>query len=246
MTSSLKRKEWIIPLLFVMALAATISVGTNVWGGSTADAQGTSDDPSDVINADGFTPPGDQSAWPPRPRGTMTELVPTGPIAGDAASDSFDLAPWTVVVTRPEVAAEVGNDFNHLSTSNVLGGKGLPDTGTEYVFFSRDKNQTVVVFDAFVGEGSIETLDPRIAQPIFTAEELAEATQLAKDFFVANGNPEAVNLDGHGIRALTPEGNLYPVRMVSIHLGVDAYAYPELGVLVDLTNRTVIKESAAQ
>lgn len=239
MSSSLRKREWIIPLLFAIALAATVLVGTNVWGGSTADAQGAAD-PSDLINADGFTGPGDEANWPPRPTGGQGELTP---LQHTIFFDSLDLVtPASSIVSRPAVAAEVGNDWNHLSTASIDGGKGSNDIGTEHVFFSRDKNQTVVVIDFHTGETEMTTFAPTEWQPVFSAEELAEAVEIAKAHLIAKGNTEVADMFGHGIRIFTEDGNYHPVRMVATSLAEDSFAYPDYLVKVDLTNRVVVED----
>ncbi len=111
-----------------------------------------------------------------------------------------------------------------------------------YTYFSRDKNNTVEVVTDKSGVKLVKSIPASEYQPEITEEEIAEATQLARDYFLNKGLSRVTDLKGYGIMAYSPTGKGFfanRVIYISFHSATDAP--PEFMAWVDLTNGAIIK-----
>ena len=143
--------------------------------------------------------------------------------------------------TDPWAKQALGNRFKRIKLidkEDEKNGKVV----SQMVFFSRDKNATVVVeFD----NEEIRAINQTFAwdyQPEITDEEVTEAAELARNYFLNQGHAKIAGLKAYGILAYKPEGKGFfdsRVLYVSFHKHDDAP--PELAAWVDLTNRLILK-----
>lgn len=234
MRTDAAKRQWLAPLVLVFGLAAVL-VLTGLIGSTSANAQGAHDH-SDLEHHDRFTGPGDKADWPPRPVGATSE---TQRVADAPSGDSLD-GPTSVfaIASNADVVAELGTDWILVSESPARQTKN-GYTGAEYTFFSRDNNHTIIVIEDQIGQLDVTTWTSEQMQPIVTAAEGAEAADLGRAWLVANGFPEAADLEGFSIRALD-DGQFYDVRMVYVTFSTEAFANPTHSTLVDMTNLVAI------
>ena len=222
---------------------ATVAMLASIWlfglVSTDADAQGGPDH-SDLAHHHGFTGPGNVADWPPRPTGAGGSMQPAEqlPPQAQAAPGIAAQALRAGVVIPPAVAAELGDDWIHISTVEGKGGKDGYIPG-EKTYFSRDKNQTVIVLD-YPGSQQVLTFAPDELQPVITAGETAEAAELGRQWLLDQGHAGVAELEGFGIRALD-DGELAPVRMVYITYATSWFDDPIYSALVDLTNGVVVE-----
>jgi hypothetical protein len=115
------------------------------------------------------------------------------------------------------------------------------------VFFSRDKNATVVVdFDKEEIQ-TVRSIPASEYQPEITREEVAEAAALARTYFLNQGLAQADGMKAFSILAYKPAGGGFfdtRVLYVSFHQRDDAP--PEFAAWVDLTNQLILKTRLEQ
>ncbi len=230
------------------SLAAAIIGALGLTGAMVANSEAEHDH-SDLEHHDGFTPPGSEADWPPRPVGANDDLVRVDDDLVPADGDLVWVDDVGVVTeagsadTRldPALASQLGSDWVHISSELAFVGKdgSLPAVET---YFSYDLNQTVMVVTS-ESSNSVETFDASELQPIVAPAETVRATELGRNWLLTQGHDGARNLEGFGIRAFD-DGEFYDVRMVYITFGTSGFADPEFNTLVDLTNGVVVEGGA--
>lgn len=111
-----------------------------------------------------------------------------------------------------------------------------------YTYFSRDKNKTVEIAADDSGVKAVKSIPANEYQPEITEEEITEATQLARAYFLSKGLDRVTSLKGYGIMAYSPVGKgFYDNRVIYISFHSAADAPPEFMAWVDLTNGKIIK-----
>lgn len=138
------------------------------------------------------------------------------------------------------LAQALGQKFRRISITDEKEKNSTQGT-TRFTYFSQDNNLTVeVLFDGSSIQ-SFKLIDPREYQPEITDEEIADAVDLARSYFLSVGLARVQTLTAYGILAYRPEGKgFYDSRViyVSFHAGEDAP--PKMIAWVDLTNRTIL------
>jgi hypothetical protein len=113
----------------------------------------------------------------------------------------------------------------------------------QLVLFSHDRKATVEV--GFNAEETIEAvhfIPANEYQPDIMEEEIAEAAQLARAYFLREGFHRVAGLRAYGILAYKPEGTgFYDTRVIYISFHKHDDAPPELMAWVDLTNQQILQ-----
>ncbi|MGC4098379.1 MAG: hypothetical protein QM706_14795 [Nitrospira sp.] len=79
-------------------------------------------------------------------------------------------------------------------------------------------------------------------QPEVSDEEVAEAAQLARNYFVRQGFKRIAGLRAYGILAYKPDGNgFYDTRVIYVSFHKHDDAPPQLMAWVDLTNQRILQ-----
>jgi hypothetical protein len=213
-----------------------------------AAAQGQ-DAHSDLEHHHGFTGPGDEADWPPRPTGASESMfdadanlepeVQAAPAlrAIEEAAEAAEAAIDHAASMSTPLEDALGEDWIHISSVEAKLGKG-GSTPSEETYFSRSNNQTVMVLNG----SQVVTFTPTELQPVVSPAERAEASALGMAWLLEQGH-DADGLEGFGIRALD-HGELYPVRMVYVTFATSHFDDPLFSALVDLTNGVVVEGGA--
>lgn len=215
---------------------------------SDVDAQGQADH-SDLEHSHGFTGPGDEADWPPRPTGASESMfnadanlepdVQAAPAlrALEHAAEAAEAAVNHAAAMSSPLEQALGEDWIHISSVEAKLGKG-GSAPSEETYFSRSNNQTVMVLNG----SQVLTFSPTELQPVVSPAERAEASTLGMAWLIEQ-DFDADGLEGFAIRALD-HGELYPVRMVYVTFATSHFDDPIFSVLVDLTNGVVIEGGA--
>lgn len=197
-----------------------------------------------------FAPPGLQNnheglTWPPQPRG-ITNVVVYSSVEQeekdrDIKRDRMDRLEEKAKTT-PEANRALGNQFTRITVidkEDEKNGKVL----SKMVFFSRDKNTTVEVdFDKKEEIQAVNSLPAHEYQPEITDEEVTEAAELARTYFLTQGVTKIAGLKAYGILAYKPEGiGFFDTRVLYISFHQHDDAPPELAAWVDLTNQLILQ-----
>lgn len=109
-------------------------------------------------------------------------------------------------------------------------------------YFDRRKNETMEVIRDGDKVREIKTIPASEYQPEITDEEIAEAINLAREYFANAGIPWVLNLQGFGILAYKPQGKgFYDGRVIYVSFHQNNDSPPEFSAWVDLTRQTIIK-----
>jgi hypothetical protein len=114
---------------------------------------------------------------------------------------------------------------------------------SQLVLFSHDANATVEV--GFDSEEKIKTVTftpARDYQPEITDEEIKEAADLARKYFIRQGFKRIAGLQAYGILAYKPEGTgFFETRVIYVSFHKHDDAPPQLIAWVDLTNQQILQ-----
>lgn len=182
--------------------------------------------------------------WPPQPRG-ITNVVVHSNVEQEKKGrgierDRMDRLERKAK-TEPRASWALGNQFTRITVIDKQDEKN-GKVVSQMVFFSRDKNATVEVeFD----EEEIRTVNSIPAweyQPEITDEEVTEAAELARTYFLNQGFAKIAGLKAYGILAYKPEGiGFFDTRVLYVSFHQHDDAPPELAAWVDLTNRLILR-----
>jgi hypothetical protein len=113
----------------------------------------------------------------------------------------------------------------------------------QLVLYSHDRNATVEVgFDAEETIEAVNFIPANEYQPDITDEEIADAAQLARAYFLRQGFHRVAGLRAYGILAYKPEGTgFYDTRVIYISFHKHDDAPPQLMAWVDLTNQRILQ-----
>lgn len=185
---------------------------------------------------------GDQS-WPPQPRGLRNPIDRSDARGREPARQAvqrrFDALEQNAV--RPDLREALGGSFTRIAVVDDDDKSGTTRVA-RFVYFSRSTNSTVEVHVDGTGIRRVTSLPAAAYQPEITDDEIAEAADIGRRYWLGQGRTRVQALQGYGILAYRPEGKgFYDGRVVyvSFHAGDDAP--PEFAAWVDLTRQTVIK-----
>lgn len=218
---------------------------------SEEETQGDSDS-SD--NGDGHTHDHGQAvplleSWPPQPVG-ITEVTFLVPQAGEAiaAAQEADDQAEAIALASPAVQAALGITYVHAATIHRHGKDPATAAGKEVAevrvaYFSYTNNATVEVAVAAGKVASVQSVAAATYQPEPTRQERVRAIELARDYFLAEGESRVNELHGFVIMAYRPQGatGFYDSRVlyVTFHQSLDER--PEYLAWVDLSHETILK-----
>jgi hypothetical protein len=142
---------------------------------------------------------------------------------------------------NPEANRALGTHFTRITVIDKKD-KRTGKVVSQMVFFSRENNGTVEV--EFDGETiqAIKSIPAREYQPEITDEEIEEAAQLARTYFLNQGLARIAGLKAYGILAYKPEGlGFFDTRVLYVTFHQDDDSPPEFAAWVDLTQQLILK-----
>ena len=195
-------------------------------------------------------------SWPPQPRGIANVVIHSS-----VKEEENDRTSKKVRMDHLEQKAKravfgLGNRTTRITLINKdektdkddRNGHEKEDKNTgkvvsQMAFFSHDRNAAVEVgFDADERIGDVKFIPPSEYQPEVSDEEVAEAAQLARNYFIRQGFKRIAGLRAYGILAYKPDGNgFYDTRVIYVSFHKHDDAPPQLMAWVDLTNQQVLQ-----
>ena len=188
--------------------------------------------------------------WPPQPRG-ITNVVIHSNVEQEKEGRGIKRARMDrleqIAKTEPRANQALGNKFTRITVidkEDKKNGKVV----SRMVFFSRDKNATVEVeFDDKEKMQAVTSMPAWEYQPEITDEEVTEAAELARTYFLNQGLVKIAGLKAYGILAYKPKGiGFFDTRVIYVSFHKHDDAPPELAAWVDLTNQVILKTREEQ
>jgi len=191
-------------------------------------------------------------SWPPQPVGITAVNLFTSPVdeVVAAAQEEEDQAAL-IALASPLVQDALGEKYVHAATirthlKDAAKVAGKESTEIQVAYFSYTNNATVAVTVAAGRVTTVQRVAAAIYQPEPTVQERVRAIELARDYFLAKGEPRVNQLRGFVIMAYRPQGvtGFYEDRVlyVSFHQSLDER--PEYLAWVDLSHETILKAIA--
>lgn len=144
------------------------------------------------------------------------------------------------VAARSDLQHALGRQFARVTIVDEEDKMGKA-RGSRFTYFSYDTNATVEVLVDGASVRSVKAIAASEYQPEITDEEIAEATVIARAYFLNLGFTRVQELKGYGILPYRPEGKgFYESRVIYISFHASNDAPPEFVAWVDLTGRTVL------
>lgn len=181
--------------------------------------------------------------WPPQPVGITNVVLFSDPVKESrdkiAKKSRLDFLEG-IARADPIAKLQLGNKSTRI-TEIIKSDKKTGKSVSQVVFFSRDKNKTVEID---YQNNKVQAINSRPAwdyQPEITDEEITEAAELARTYFLNLGRARVLLLKAYGILAYRPEGNgFFDTRVIYVSFHEDNDSPPQLMAWVDLTNQLVI------
>lgn len=195
-------------------------------------------------------------SWPPQPIGieavSQVAVAPPDSVAGAALLAGYDAMAEaeTVALAAANVQTALGEHFVHATTIRTHAKSTTPsgnDTGEiRIVYFSYTNNVTV---EAVVAGGAVTAIYTYAAadyQPEPTTAERKRAIELARAYFLAQGERSVASLTGYVIMAYRAHGRtgFYDARVVYVTFHQALDERPEYLAWVDLSNNRILKGTA--
>ncbi len=182
--------------------------------------------------------------WPPQPQ-NISEVIDFSKQGEEETRQLSKKQNFNVMEGRVSVDSNLKNALGDKFTRIDITKREVKNQGSKentFTYFSREKNTTVEVKTEVNGLQSVKSIPANEYQPEITAEEITEATDIAKQYYLSKGVTRINELKGFGILAYSPNGKgFYSHRVIYISFHVDADAMPEFMAWVDLSNGTVLK-----
>jgi len=180
--------------------------------------------------------------WPPQPTGISgVRPIESGELS-TALSPELEAAIVASITQNAGVQAELGADYSHIQTEQLIQKGEAPRTIS--VFFSYSNNQTVEVTKNQTLLAT-RTFAADAYQPPEGEQEVARAVQLATDKLLAAGYSAVASLDGGALLAFsggaTGEGGFLTSRILYVTFAPGPDTLPEYFAYVDLTARNVLE-----
>jgi len=181
--------------------------------------------------------------WPPQPPGGTGVVDFSNPGIEQARHLTLQRRFAEVeqhAATRADFQRAVGRQFARITVVDEEDKTGKA-RNSRFTYFSYDTNATVEVLFDGASVRSVNTIAASEYQPEITDEEIAEATALARTYFLSLGRTRVQELQGYGILAYRPQGKgFYESRVIYVSFHATDDAPPEFVAWVDLTNRTIV------
>lgn len=180
--------------------------------------------------------------WPPVSREIENVIVHSKPQQETKQQENLDNQVQRLerrARLHPKVEQALGNRFAYIG---VVDEENDGRFKRRLVFFSHAKNATVEAIMEGDKVLEVKTTPADQYQPEITDEETAEATEIARAYFIGKGFARVRGLEGFGILAYKPTGNgFYSGRVIYVSFHQNSDSPPELAAWVDLTKQKVIK-----
>ncbi|MGH7410971.1 MAG: hypothetical protein ACREJ6_07955 [Candidatus Methylomirabilis sp.] len=182
--------------------------------------------------------------WPPVSRGIENVIVHSKPHQETKQQEDLDNQVQRLArraKLHPKVEQALGDRFAHIGVVDEKNNDRFKNK-RRLVFFSYAKNATVEATMEGDKVLEVKTTPADQYQPEITDEETAEATEIAREYFIRKGFERVRGLEGFGILAYKPTGNgFYSGRVIYVSFHENSDSPPELAAWVDLTKQKVIK-----
>jgi hypothetical protein len=191
----------------------------------------------------------DDLTWPPQPRG-IANIVIYSDVEQERKDhgnkkDRMDSLE-RIARADPRSSRALGNKFTRITVidkEDKKSGKVV----SRLAFFNRDKNTTVEVDFHDKKIQAVNTKPAGEYQPEITDDEVSEAAELARTYFLNQGLLKVAGLKAYGILAYRPEGNgFFDTRVIYVSFHKHDDAPPELAAWVDLSKQLIIKTREEQ
>jgi hypothetical protein len=190
-----------------------------------------------------------RDSWPPQPVGiTAVRWLADDAGAAVAAAESQHVAAAAIALASPLVQAALGDVYVHAATIQPHAKAAATAAGKEaapirVAYFSYSNNVTV---EATVRAGKVATVQRMAAatyQPEPTRQERVRAIELARAYFLAQGQNRVNQLRGFVIMAYRSQGatGFYDSRVLYVTFHETLDERPEYLAWVDLRNETILK-----
>ncbi len=190
-----------------------------------------------------------RDSWPPQPVGiTAVRWLADDAGAAVAAAQSQQVAAEAIALASPLVQAALGEVYVHAATIQPHAKAAATAAGKEaapirVAYFSYTNNATV---EATVHAGKVATVQRMAAatyQPEPTRQERVRAIELARAYFLAQGQSRVNQLRGFVIMAYRSQGatGFYDSRVLYVTFHETLDERPEYLAWVDLRDETILK-----
>src|SRR3954454_10995954 len=182
-------------------------------------------------------------SWPPQPNGITDVIDFSNPdMAVQHKQKVQERFSWLeqFAGSRNDFRAALGRRYKRIEVVEEVRKQGL-SPGSRFLYFSHDNNATVAV--EFDGNSiqSVKSIPPNEYQPDPSAEEIEEATQLARTHILGMGVARVQDLKGYGILAYHTVGRgFYASRVIYISFHSNDDAPPEVEAWVDLSREKIL------
>jgi hypothetical protein len=185
----------------------------------------------------------EEMTWPPQPEGIKNPVLLSNPAMQTTERNAKlhrEEAIDQVVRVSPDVRQALGTRFTRIKMVEGQS-KDASQHHTRMVYFSRSNNSTVEV--DLEGEKvlAVKTKPAGQYQPELTKEEITEAVEIARTYFISQGQNRVTTLDGYGILGYTKDGKFFENRVVYVSFHENREAPPEFEAWVNLTDKSVIR-----
>lgn len=193
-----------------------------------------------------FTLQGEQ--WPPQMKSIdNVRLQDTSSILRSTHIDKAQTA-TQAAIDDLSVQGQLGNRYRLINTIAMTTKWQADVSQYKVTFFSYSNNATleVIVKDRTVQ--SMKTMAAQQYQPPLTQDEVAESVDIAREYWLAQGNTRVNDLEGFAIQTFPTDGSsaYFNTRMTYVSFHPDAVSLPELLTWVDLTSQNVWRSAIEQ
>lgn len=188
-------------------------------------------------------------SWPPQPVG-IEDVLWVESIRNEeiiAAQLLVDEAE-AIASASPLVQEALGTDYVHSTTTyehrkTTPSSAGKGEDPIRVAYFSYTKNATVAVMVADNKVTSIQSIAASTYQPEPTRRERTDAIELARDYFLAQGENRVNQLHGFVIMAYHNQGatGFYDARVLYVTFHESLEERPEYRAWVDLSHETILE-----
>lgn len=186
---------------------------------------------------------GQVNSWPPQVKYIDDVVWHTAAAEVHASQVTIEESIAQTALQDENVLDRLGERYTFIDTAPIREKWQEGNSGHKVTFFSYSNNITieVIVQDGIIA--SIDTFAPADYQPPLRQNEVEEAADIARQYWLDQGNNRVNELRGFTIQTFVTEGEggYYNSRMTYVSFHVDEISVPELLTWVDLTTQTVVR-----
>ncbi len=236
-----------LPQIFLPLIFAPSDASSQIDDLPTTPTTGGTGSLTEGHDHDHAVPP--LGSWPPQPVGitAVNWLTNTSTAMVIAAQSQMETAE-SIALASPLVQAALGDTYIHATTIQPHAKAALTAAGKDaesirIAYFSYTNNTTV---EATVAAGKVTSVQSVMAatyQPEPTRQERLHAIEVARDYFLAEGETRVNQLHGFVIMAYRPQGatGFYESRVLYVTFHESLDERPEYLAWVDLSHETILK-----